>query len=194
MAISPGNMKLGSIPNISLPPITTCRKNAPCARDCYALKSHRLYQGTQKSWQDNFDFYIADSSGYFHNVTLFVYDNLCDFFRWHVGGDIPDANYLNGMVRVAKECQGTKFLCFTKQYEIVNGFNDEIPKNLSIIFSGWPGLEMDNRKGFPIAWMQDGNENRCYDKPAIECPGLCQHCFSCWYLTEINYNVVFKKH
>ena len=35
VTISQSNTKLGMIPTISLPPIITCRKNAPCAKDCY---------------------------------------------------------------------------------------------------------------------------------------------------------------
>ena len=46
--ISEKNTKMGWIPSVSLPPIITCRPNAPCKKDCYALKAYRCYKRTKK--------------------------------------------------------------------------------------------------------------------------------------------------
>ena len=49
VSISKGNNKMGAIPSVSLPPITTCKHCESCAKDCYAAKTnnansfHSLY-------------------------------------------------------------------------------------------------------------------------------------------------------
>ena len=44
VSISRGNVKMGAIPSVSLPPIITCSKEAckHCGKKCYALKIARL--------------------------------------------------------------------------------------------------------------------------------------------------------
>ena len=38
VSISKGNSKMGAIPSVSLPPITTCAAGCTCAKKCYAAK------------------------------------------------------------------------------------------------------------------------------------------------------------
>lgn len=110
-----------------------------------------------------------------------------------MSGDITSADYFAGMVKVALACPDTIFLAFTKQYEIVNESNIDIPANLTIIFSAWPGLEMDNPKNFKVAWFDDGTDNRIPDN-ALECPGLCESCGMCFQIDKIGLDVKFMKH
>jgi len=48
------------------------------------------------------------------------------FFRWHVAGDIPDAMYLAMMYRVACRFKRTKFLAFTKRYNLIRELPPEV--------------------------------------------------------------------
>ena len=42
--------KLGAtIPTINLPPIITCRPDAPCKHGCYALRGHFIYPAVKKT-------------------------------------------------------------------------------------------------------------------------------------------------
>ena len=66
-----------------------------------------------------------------------------------------------------------------------------LPNNLTIVISVWPGLRIPNSK-LPKAFMQDGTENRINN--AIECPGNCENCGMCWNLSKLGKNVVFNKH
>jgi hypothetical protein len=85
----------------------------------------------------------------------------------------------------------TKFLAFTKQYNLFTGL--QVPHNLKVVFSAWPGLDVHNPDSRPIAWMQDGTEDRI-PETALHCPGSCENCMMCWSLDEINRDVWFTKH
>lgn len=59
--ISNGNTKLGQVPNISFPPVKTCRKKVPCAKDgCYALKFYRMWPAVKNAWDENYKLYKKD--------------------------------------------------------------------------------------------------------------------------------------
>ena len=139
--ISNTNSKLGAqIPSVSLPPQETCRKDAPCAKGCYGKKGNFLYENVRKSHINNLACYVANPQNYFNDIIEFLNDSLVThkYFRWHTVGDIIDMDYFKGMIQVAKKCKNTRFLCFTKKFEIVNQFLDEggkIPNNLRIAFS-----------------------------------------------------------
>jgi hypothetical protein len=201
--LSDGNTKLGTVPNISLPPITTCMRKAPCAKLCYAMKSQRMYQATRDMRAHNLRAFRRSPDDYFTSIA----DQTAGmpFFRWHVAGDIVDALYLAGIVGVARANPGTKYLVFTKRYDLVNEYlgggsvdrrgKVKLPSNLAIVFSAWPGLDMDNRHSLPVAYMvpKDGSEGRI-DGTEIECPGNCETCGMCWSLRTLGRNVAFHQH
>jgi len=188
--VSWGNMKLGAIPNVSLPPVQTCRQHAPCAKKCYALKAWRMYPSARRAWRANLREYRNDPQSYFRQLTYALKARAPRFFRWHASGDIPDAEYLKGMINLAKSCPQTRFLAFTKQYELVQG--KRLPANLTVVLSAWPGLPLPSTTR-PIAYMQDGTETRVPSN-AIECPGNCETCGQCWSLPQIHRDVVFHAH
>jgi hypothetical protein len=191
ISISPGNIKTGKIPAISLPPIKTCNVKAGCTNGaCYALKAYRLYPSVKQAWNLNLDSFKSSPATYFKAIDAWLTINAPKYFRWHVSGDIPNKRYLDGMVKIAKNHPGIKFLAFTKKYNLLR-YIKSVQFNLSIVISSWPGLPLPDTD-FPIAFMQDGTENRVSN--AIECPGNCEHCGMCWQLTYINKNVVFQKH
>ncbi len=187
ISISKGNIKLGKIANISLSPIKSCGK-LPCNKDCYSIKAYRIYPIARKAWDNNLKTYTEKPDFFFDEVDKFFSDGKTRFFRWQQAGDIPDQSYLDGMVKIAKKYPDIKYLAFTKKYYL--DYSD-IPYNLQIIFSAWPGhkIPLDI---MPIAFMQDGTEDRVVN--TIECPGNCENCGLCWSLGKLNKNVVFYKH
>jgi hypothetical protein len=197
--IQKGNTKLGSVSNVSLPPVKTCLNGAPCAEagECYALKAWRQYPNVRACWSHNLECYRTDSELYFDTVAEYCRRRSVRLFRWHSAGDCPDAAYLDGVIRVASECAETRFLLFTKRYAFLYGRLDAIADvpNLSVVLSAWPGLEITSEltDRFPVAWMQDGSEDRV-PEDAIECHGGCDACGMCWSLSEIGRDVVFAKH
>ena len=104
------------------------------------------------------------------------------------------------MVEVAKRNQHCEILCFTKRYELVNSLfvcGMDIPKNLHIIFSAWPGVEMLNPHNLPEAHVRFRDGTTTAKPDAKLCNGNCTECAitddGCWTLS-LGEQVVFDEH
>lgn len=197
VSISQGNSKMGAIPSVSLPPIITCPSGVPCARKCYAAKLCRLRPNVRAAYQNNLDILNSDPASYWLQVKAAA--SMTRYFRFHVAGDIPNAEYFYNMVGLAWELPGTQFLAFTKQYEIVNDFlnnGGRYPANLHIIFSQWgDGWNVPNPYELPTsAVIFKGTEPR--DEWKI-CGGNCTECacrgVGCWELKN-GETIAFYEH
>lgn len=198
ISVSRGNSKLGSIPSVSLPSITTCRQ-CDCHKKCYAKKLERLRPSVRKAYANNLNVLTEHPEIYWREVEASIM--MSRFFRFHVSGDIPNPEYFQNMVDIANRNQHCQILCFTKRYEIVNDYyaeNHDLPPNLHMIFSAWPGLEMENPFLFPTAHVQfrDGLTTT-HSKEYYMCGGNCSECAvvegGCWGLTW-GEEVVFNEH
>ena len=194
--VSNTNSKLGGqIYSINLPPVVTCRSDAPCFKGCYACKGNWLFPNVKNSLQHNLDAYKSNPDLFFESIALQT--NLVRFCRWHSSGDIVDIQYFEGMCKVARKNKGTHYLCFTKKYEIINEFlskGKRIPKNLSIVFSAWSNWIPKNPYDLPMTYVY-GKEfnNELIPKDAIPCGGKCENCQACWTLKK-GQHVYFLKH
>ena len=198
VCISKGNTKMGPIQSVSLPAWTTCRPDAPCYKKCYAARLERLRSNVKDADERNLKILLEDPDRYWREVEAAIM--VSRFFRFHVSGDIPDATYLRKMVEIAKRNQHCEILCFTKKYEIVNGELErgmEIPDNLHLLFSAWPGLEMPNPHDLPEAHVifKDGTTTAA--DGAKWCGGNCTDCArvgcGCWTL-HAGEQVLFIEH
>ena len=187
VSISEGNSKMGAIPSVSLPAITTCNPAAPCFKLCYAAKIARLRKTVQTAYDRNYEILTTNPAQYWIEVRKAA--TTARFFRYHVSGDIPDIAYFNHMVQLAEHLPHTTFLAFTKQYHIVNEYITKyapIPENLKIIFSNWGAWKCDNPHNLPTCEIiLKGNE------PAPNwkiCGGNCTECacrgIGCWELKQ----------
>lgn len=191
------NIKTGPIPVINLPAIETCRKDAPCFKECYAAKQYRYRTNNLEAHRRNLRAYQENPRAFFD----FVAGNtaLDRFCRWFGSGDIVDAEFLAGMVRVARRNKETKYLAFTKKYDIVNAYLDsgkKFPKNLTIILSGWgASFPAINPHNLPVAYVRFGDEKEDIGIPvdAFPCAGNCANCIACWRM-KAGEAVCFKKH
>lgn len=194
--ISKTNSKLGIIPSVNLPAGETCRPDAPCHKDCYAKRGHWKYKNVIQSLAENLAEYKRDPDYYFDDIANKTrFDR---FFRWHSSGDIVDAAYFVGMCKVARKNKETKYLAFTKKFDIVNDYVDaghRIPKNLTIVFSGWDAdFKMQNPHNFPTTWVWFKNKiNSHIPEGSMPCGGKCEECLACWQLRK-GQSVFFKKH
>ena len=199
--ISRGISKLGeSIPSVNLPPLLTCRLDAPCTKKCYARKGRFSFGRIKDLLQRNFDIWKEDPEGFERDVMIAAYT--ARFFRFHSSGDIPDGDYLDMMIRVAKRCENTSFLCFTKKYEMVNEClnwhgPDVIPPNLHIVFSAWGDFVPENPYHFPVAYIAFKKQENKIPADAYPCSGFCGDCVqtghSCWDLKP-GESVYFNEH
>lgn len=197
--LSPGNIKLGKVLNVSLPPIVSCNGCSDyCGTKCYSMKAYRMYPAVRNNWDSNLALAKDNLDNYFTRILHEILKKRAapKYFRWHVSGDILSLTYFKGMCAVAVALPYVKFLCFTKQYNILNEYvkgEEEIPSNLQIVFSAWPGLPLNNPHNFRVAWMQDGTEDRIPSN-AMHCPGNCETCGACFSLNEIGKDAVFELH
>ena len=197
VSISKGNSKMGAISSVSLPPIATCRV-CDCYTKCYARKLLRFRPSLRKAYENNLEILENDPEAYWREVEAAIM--LARFFRFHVAGDIPNSTYFRRMLEVSKRNPHCEILCFTKRYDIVNNavnFGGVIPENLHIIFSAWPGLEMENPHEFPVAHVRFKNGTTTASRYAKECGGNCTNCAKtgegCWTLKS-GEEVVFNEH
>jgi hypothetical protein len=197
--ISSGNRKTGfSVPSVSLIPVADCGNCASCSRLCYDLRNDCIYNGVTST--------RAKNSALAHNAIdryFFEIKKACKafrFFRWHIGGDILNAAYLAGVIDVAVCNPHCTFLIFTKRYDLINDYisnGGEIPSNLQVIFSAWPGAKMVNPYNMPVSspLFVDGSHEA--GQNPISCPGDCSNCAvmgaGCWTLKR-GQGVVFAAH
>ena len=184
--ISEGNNKLGAIPSVSLIPVMDCGNCAICAKSCYDLRNDLIYKEVVKTRAINSAIYHEDPERYFKEIDDYLNYRYPRAFRFHIGGDIQDKWYLDKMCEIARKHKDTKFLAFTKMFDVCNEYLDEgnvIPENMHILFSGWLGLKMDNRHGFPEAHpiFESGTSA---PEGTLLCTGNCAECLKedrlCW--------------
>ena len=190
MNISLTNKKLGKfVPSVNLPPIITCRENVPCAKGCYATKGNYNYDNVKKPRFENLNEFNQNPTKYFQEIIDFLNngDVIYKFFRWHDSGDIVNEIYLEGMIKVAKACKQTKFLAFTKKFELINEYlnkGNKIPNNLQIMFSAWDKeFKIENPYNFPVyyVYFKNKEKNPIIPKSASTCSGSCKECKTCWF-------------
>ena len=197
--ISNGISKLGcSIPSVNLPAGCTCRADAPCRKKCYALKGRFAFSHTKELLSRNLEIWRDDPAFFEKQVEIAAFKSR--FFRWHSAGDIPDAAYLAMMVRVAKHLSGTRFLAFTKKYELINDYiskNGSLPENLTIVLSAWGAFLPENPHNLPIAYVRLRHDACDIPSDAFQCPKYCGDCVmtgcSCWDLKN-GQSVCFDEH
>ena len=210
-----GNSKLGRVLNISLPPTVSCDTSMPCfmRNQCYAMKrAYNRYGTVREAWNGNWNVWMDRPIDYFRAIKAAVAKTKPDLFRWHTGGDIPCTGsttldalsgspsvwYIDGMRYIAYHFPDTKFLAFTKRYDVARAFRKRMPalNNLSIVLSAWPGVPLDGRtrRAWPVCYIYDPkNPDPRIPKSAYKCPGSCDKCRVCFGLKP-GEAVVIKKH
>lgn len=198
--ISRGVTKLGAdIPSVSLPPVCTCRPDAPCTKKCYARKGRWCFSHNKALLQQNIDIWNENPVSFQRDILIASFHSR--FFRWHSSGDIPDMRYLEMMVDTANRLPDTKFLCFTKKFEMVNeylGVHKAFPQNLRVVFSAWGSFIPENPYNLPMAYVRfkGGNQSNI-PTDAFQCKNYCGDCVmsgcSCWDL-KTGESVVFNEH
>jgi hypothetical protein len=123
LSISPGNTKLGPIPNFSLPAISTCPgRTALCSKLCYANKGHsRFHQAG--SWLRNYHA-VFKRKAYLAAVIGLCKATRPRAFRIHVSGDFYSPAYIKAWEKVVRACPGTQFFAFTRSWRVERLLSD----------------------------------------------------------------------
>ena len=198
VSISDRNVKMGQVASVSLLPYVTCPKycRTTCGNSCYACRMCYRRENILKAYARNTAIYELFPEVFWKQVSATLAMNR--FFRFHVGGDIPDAAYFDRMCYEAKTNPHCEILDFTKQYSIVNDWLDEnkkTPANLHILMSGWDTMKPVNPHHLPESHVIF--KNCPIPEDMVVCGGNCENCAcrgtGCWRLTE-NEKLALKFH
>ena len=192
LKISPGNSKLGNVPNLSLPPITSCRQDVPCHSKCYAQKFYRMYPNVRAAWDSNMKLYDEDPDRFFHDLIVWLTLKTPERFRLHVSGDFPDEMYFIRMCEVFEKQRGTQCLVFTKRYDFPLRI---APPNMKVVVSLWPGLDTPEiAEDLPCAYLSS-DDRTAELETFIKCKGSCADCnYACFHSVSSELPVVFDLH
>lgn len=197
VSISRNNMKVGAIPTFSLPTGVTCRECAGCIHKCYARKMEQRRANIRNAWRNNLTEWQSKPEAVKYAILSSAITS--GYFRYFVGGDIPDKDFFKMMVEIADIAKSCQFLAFTKKYEIVNDFianGGKIPKNLHIVFSGWgESLRPINPHNLPESDVIFKGDTEPLN--AKICGGNCTDCIckgvACWAL-QSGETIYFYEH
>jgi hypothetical protein len=174
VTISEGNIKTGKIASFSTLPFITCHKRCinTCGQKCYAKKICLLRKSVMTSYAKN----TAIAKLSMHSVFIAINEAVQNarYFRYHVSGDIIDYRYFLYMVKTARKNEHCQFLCFTKQYEIVNKWierHGKLPENLKVMFSGWTNLKPVNPYNLPETTVYEKDND--FNPSWKACGGNC---------------------
>lgn len=180
--ISKGNVKIGNVWNFSTAPVITCGNCSECMSWCYDIKAVIQYENVRNARAENTALMRLDMDKTFRQIQEFISKRRAHFyFRWHVAGEIMNYHYLEKMIETAKMFPHWHFWTYTKMYELVNIWCDihgkeNMPKNLKIMFSEWPGMPMDNRHGFPVFRVIMVSKGEKFTEGVYRCNGDCGSC------------------
>lgn len=198
------NSKLKGIPAHNLIPGKTCSP-AACAHcmkeGCYAVKNalcHGYNMETNyclRAWIENTALAFNHPFKLEKLLDEWLTANKPQLFRIHSSGDFFSVKYARVWFRLAKKHTETRFLAFTKQFDIIRSVPFYKLPNFELVLSGWTGIVIpeDLREHYRCAWCNDGTETRI-PKDAIHCPGDCNTCRACWFLSRIGKDSYFDKH
>lgn len=198
VTISNSNSKMGAVASVSLLPFLSCpaRCATTCGAACYAAKIANLRANVLKSYANNQALAMYAPALFWAQVEAAVMS--VRYFRFHVSGDILNADYFAHMVEIAARNPKTEILAFTKRFEIVNGFvngGGVIPENLHVLFSGWNNLKPENPHGFPETTVYETESE--FSENWKTCGGNCFECacrgLGCWQ-AKTGDIIAFKKH
>ena len=183
VCISKGNRKIGRVDNVSTAPIICCRNCKECKHCCYDIKACMRYKNVMKARARNTALALYDRTSYFEQIFTHVMRMKKKYFRWHVGGDILDLDYLVRVVAIARLLGNKVFWLYTKNYDIVNqciAENGPLPSNLHVMYSEWDGVKLVNPYDQPVfsCRLKGGNKNHSdeYFHTLYKCPGNCEAC------------------
>ena len=150
-----------------------CR-NMPCFHKCYANRLLRRFPDIKKAWEKNIHFFKKEPKNYFKVINRFLTIAVPRYFRWHVGGELPSREYLQGVINIAEKHKKCRFLLYTKRYDLLLNLTNT-PENLSIIMSIWPGLDYPN---LPFRKAFISHRDKIY---GFKCVKYCPDCkWMCW--------------
>lgn len=184
--LSPGNTKLGHIPNFSITAIKTCPGHTNfCVKKCYGRKFEYLRKNCKSAYQLNHE--ISKKSN-FHDLMIKEINNInTKYFRIHgVSGDFYSSNYIKQWIKIVSSLPNVKFYSYTRSYRIIKllPYLEELKKlkNVTLFASVDNHINISEiPKNWRIAWLETDNRKKgefCIEQTKdIKCE-QCKYCFN----------------
>ena len=197
--VSNANGKMGAVSSVSSLPFLTCPAvcAGTCGIKCYAAKLANLRPSVLKSYAINTALALLRPDLYWSGIDYALKG--VRYFRFHVSGDIINADYFQHMIDAARNNAHCEILVFTKRYNVVNAWidsNGELPANLHILFSGWDNLAPVNPHSLPETNVITPSMDTIPDDWKM-CGGNCFNCacrgVGCWQAQKGD-TIAFKLH
>lgn len=196
--------KTGDIARWNLPPLWTCGGNCKaCSKRCYVIRDYvgPRKGSVSKSHARNYNAIVQDLPGTETYLLKWFAKKSPAFFRIHASGDffIPglkdETAYAKMWYRIAKANPDTRFLAFTKTYDIVRAVPFYELPNFSLVLSEWTDvleapadLKEHYRTSRAVEELADAKPNE------VICPGSCETCGMCWALKDLGHDAAFEIH
>ena len=183
LKLLPGNRKTGgSYYTISLIPILDCVKDAckTCGMWCYDIQSVCITKEIIRLRAINSALHAKCPHLYWERIKELCKLQYVEHLRINVGGDITSLDFLC-IEDMCRELPNTNVHVFTKNYDAVNKClaaqdPEDCPKNLTVIFSRWPGMKCENPYKIPECHVDFG-DGKCEAPEGSElCGGNCTKC------------------
>lgn len=175
--------------------VVTCAPSAccHCGKDCYARKLEAFRKSVRNAHSDNTALALDHLPELESALDYYFMTTVPRFFRIHSSGDFVTAEYLDMWLRIIRRNPDTHFLAFTKQFELIRSIINDLPENLSMVASAWPGMDMpqDVSAALPVAWI-DGDPRR--PDSAHHCTGNCGECGRVCWMIDHKTDVYFDLH
>lgn len=160
-------------------------KGSACSK-CYALKGNyvrfpKVYESMQRRFQA-----IRGGSLWVAAMSLLLERKQRkgnDYFRWHDSGDIQDANHFRNICMVHKFASNVLGWIPTREYGIIDSFNETIPHNLIVRVSAHMiGKVAPSRFKVSSIIVPKGGDipQGVASCPAPQQGGKCGDCRNCW--------------
>ena len=184
--ISEGNEKVGNTICFNLPIEYTCSHCCECYLKglCYAEQGCYNFADNQAKYSENLHFYNNHTKEQFLKALQLAIDTIgYKLFRYFTCGDIPNYDFIEVMVQLAKANPDIRFWSYTKKYSLCNRYVAEnggsiekaFPENLVIIFSHWLNEDgsyypMDNPYNFPTSEFIPFGKEKLAENATFICP------------------------
>lgn len=152
--VSLHNHKLGKTASISKLAGSHCKHCKHCFKECYVLKSYRLYKDKiAADFNNSVLFDLLENFGYDAFIKAFAAwwkrrKRNTRFFRWDESGDLISVLEVLAQRQIALMFPGTRFYTYTKRKPLFEAYEEQkLMKridNYVIRFSPWLGDEENN--------------------------------------------------
>ena len=197
ITVSPGNTKLGKMPNFSISAGSTCPGKSEFCQGCYAQKGFFQMPRLKSSYAQNLeatqgDTFVDAMIGHIQQATRKV-----KVFRIHVSGDFYSATYIRKWIQIVKALPEVRFYAYTRSWRVktIKPALEELRAlpNMQLFASMDITIIEPAPEGWRVATIEP--DPRYRGMKCLEQVGKMPDCQACGYcFRKTRGNVIFQLH